>query len=72
MGCYYQHSISTHAPLAGRDRLTVKARVRAGISTHAPLAGRDGKIYVDKDKKLISTHAPLAGRDLDFRDAAWN
>ena len=35
-------SISTHAPLAGRDLTAMYIRRReAGISTHAPLAGRD-------------------------------
>ena len=33
--------ISTHAPLAGRDREAVASREYQKISTHAPLAGRD-------------------------------
>ena len=33
--------ISTHAPLAGRDRQQLVKRVEKRISTHAPLAGRD-------------------------------
>ena len=33
--------ISTHAPLAGRDRIARTPSAGAGISTHAPLAGRD-------------------------------
>ena len=33
--------ISTHAPLAGRDRSRERRLVGHGISTHAPLAGRD-------------------------------
>ena len=37
-------SISTHAPLAGRDgQVTQAAQTTVGISTHAPLAGRDSK-----------------------------
>ena len=35
-------TISTHAPLAGRDLLALRLDMLAGtISTHAPLAGRD-------------------------------
>ena len=56
--------ISTHAPLAGRDRMQSRNRRRTlPISTHAPLAGRD---CIDDTKDAdtdISTHAPLAGRD---------
>ena len=59
-------NISTHAPLAGRDRLRqdlLPPAVR--ISTHAPLAGRDGEgARVALEPFRISTHAPLAGRDL--------
>ena len=35
--------ISTHAPLAGRDRGGQVADVAVNISTHAPLAGRDAR-----------------------------
>ena len=35
--------ISTHAPLAGRDRDFKTMPREAVISTHAPLAGRDSK-----------------------------
>ena len=35
--------ISTHAPLAGRDREIGPSGVESYISTHAPLAGRDGR-----------------------------
>ena len=56
-------SISTHAPLAGRDEGAVRHPRHRRISTHAPLAGRDRH----KDGRCgvvpISTHAPLAGRD---------
>ena len=56
--------ISTHAPLAGRDRHGLPpCHLQAHISTHAPLAGRDvGREYPLHHHK-ISTHAPLAGRD---------
>ena len=37
-----QVSISTHAPLAGRDDLKAAGDGGYQISTHAPLAGRDG------------------------------
>ena len=55
--------ISTHAPLAGRDRDILVAPQRGQISTHAPLAGRDGCCGVGDRRRRISTHAPLAGRD---------
>ena len=35
--------ISTHAPLAGRDRTGQNCITQYSISTHAPLAGRDSK-----------------------------
>ena len=56
--------ISTHAPLAGRDR-NHKWDDATGqeISTHAPLAGRDKGIWNSIVIIAISTHAPLAGRD---------
>ena len=39
----YSIYISTHAPLAGRDRPKWCEKICSGISTHAPLAGRDSK-----------------------------
>ena len=33
--------ISTHAPLAGRDKRITEPIHNSSISTHAPLAGRD-------------------------------
>ena len=33
--------ISTHAPLAGRDKVCLAENRSLKISTHAPLAGRD-------------------------------
>ena len=62
-----QMSISTHAPLAGRDFFFWVSLKAALISTHAPLAGRDKRITEPIHNRSISTHAPLAGRD-DTRD----
>ena len=56
-------AISTHAPLAGRDKRDNEARNRLRISTHAPLAGRDASGVCVGRGYAISTHAPLAGRD---------
>ena len=56
--------ISTHAPLAGRDRHGQRGwQDRSQISTHAPLAGRDPGVVDVGVEAQISTHAPLAGRD---------
>ena len=57
-------TISTHTPLAGRDRLFVTCLSSSNIiSTHTPLAGRDaGEVY-RREASKISTHTPLAGRD---------
>ena len=56
--------ISTHAPLAGRDRRRFLSAFRSDrISTHAPLAGRDQQKNLFPMSTKISTHAPLAGRD---------
>ena len=56
--------ISTHAPLAGRDGMTLGQAYDAYmISTHAPLAGRDPDFTKGRGVISISTHAPLAGRD---------
>ena len=38
-----QHSISTHTPLAGRDRGEIDHNSVSTISTHTPLAGRDAR-----------------------------
>ena len=58
-----RHGISTHAPLAGRDKTAYVSASYIKISTHAPLAGRDGVNTDDLAHSSISTHAPLAGRD---------
>ncbi len=56
--------ISTHAPLAGRDRGRCAPQQKRSISTHAPLAGRDHNGHPGRHRvRSISTHAPLAGRD---------
>ena len=57
-------TISTHAPLAGRDIANRGVFPDVLISTHAPLAGRD-RVFGAQSAMvyLISTHAPLAGRD---------
>ena len=69
LGCtindLYRDDISTHAPLAGRDRLRRRhCRGRAEFQPTRPLRGAtcaDGYLCA---KRRISTHAPLAGRDL--------
>ena len=62
--CCHRHiAISTHAPLAGRDKNRCNATDRYKISTHAPLAGRDKRVSEPIHNSSISTHAPLAGRD---------
>ena len=55
--------ISTHTPLAGRDRPLPGRDETRRISTHTPLAGRDGLFYGAESIASISTHTPLAGRD---------
>ena len=65
LSMYAAISISTHAPLAGRDNASAAGNDAADdISTHAPLAGRDKVVSITSDRGRISTHAPLAGRDL--------
>ena len=58
--------ISTHAPLAGRDREVADDPSPFSISTHAPLAGRDTETVHKSGYTSISTHAPLAGRDVSW------
>ena len=56
--------ISTHAPLAGRDFLTLGKHLSARIfQPTRPLRGATPRNRPRAVKKLISTHAPLAGRD---------
>ena len=55
--------ISTHTPLAGRDRFRTESGETLSISTHTPLAGRDRTGSIPEKFSQISTHTPLAGRD---------
>ena len=57
------YPISTHTPLAGRDKIRLTKWPRRKISTHTPLAGRDNTANDAKSTVSISTHTPLAGRD---------
>ena len=62
-------SISTHAPLAGRDNMTYAEW--AGwkkFQPTRPLRGATYELITGSWESGISTHAPLAGRDL-MRDA---
>ena len=59
----YFSRISTHTPLAGRDREGQQAVHNSRISTHTPLAGRDEIELSVEQIEQISTHTPLAGRD---------
>ena len=65
-------SISTHAPLAGRDDKRSNNAERRDISTHAPLAGRDKKYHHLNKCQQISTHAPLAGRDVTVPPSVYH
>ena len=56
--------ISTHAPLAGRDRwIGNKKNKRINFNPRAPCGARQGMQYPLRGANYISTHAPLAGRD---------
>ena len=58
------HGISTHAPLAGRDRLSAVARQsHTHFNPRAPCGARLGMDGSQETLPPISTHAPLAGRD---------
>ena len=59
----YDCVISTHTPLAGRDKAILRSLPSRFISTHTPLAGRDSNIPNGVLQTSISTHTPLAGRD---------
>ena len=63
--CTQQVAISTHTPLAGRDKSRIYSTLDLRISTHTPLAGRDNTAAGSAWIMLkISTHTPLAGRDI--------
>ena len=55
--------ISTHAPLAGRDRQAARIPCQEAISTHAPLAGRDQKTAEDVLRPIyFNPRAPCGAR----------
>ena len=57
-------SISTHAPLAGRDCIRSGRPLMAALfQPTRPLRGATGLRAACVGGRLISTHAPLAGRD---------
>ena len=60
-------TISTHAPLAGRDGMGWKSKSKGEISTHAPLAGRDlaARHYHDIDVGFQPTR-PLRGATISL------
>ena len=59
---YSHFSISTHAPLAGRDQLKALNVLDSQISTHAPLAGRDGHYSRDGGiDNIFQPTRPLRG-----------
>ena len=64
-GCRYgqpDRTISTHAPLAGRDIHTNNQKHHGEISTHAPLAGRDGRArWYTIPKSVFQPTRPLRG-----------
>ena len=58
-------SISTHAPLAGRDPRPRPRRGSTKISTHAPLAGRDRRgLHREEDNYYFNPRAPCGARQL--------
>ena len=60
-------SISTHAPLAGRDMS--RPALSSGISyfnPRAPCGARPTTRTPPRPRHKISTHAPLAGRDVEL------
>ncbi len=61
--------ISTHTPLARRDRRDVDDVRNEKISTHTPLARRDIVRFNRALLYPISTHTPLARRDAARRDS---
>ena len=70
--CNLRQLISTHAPLAGRDRLHVVVPSDVAISTHAPLAGRDS-VYGDivaSDGEFQPTR-PLRGATAEIREGTF-
>ena len=70
--CIRDGKISTHTPLAGRDKTSKTERHISSISTHTPLAGRDEAVKEVGNEIAISTHTPLAGRDQPERSGRRN
>ena len=63
-------NISIHAPLAGRDDVSVwQGKIDWKFQSTRPLRGATQVYPVVQHGGPISIHAPLAGRD-DFQDAA--
>ena len=61
---YQQQGISIHAPLAGRDRAMICARLISKLfQSTRPSRGATGTSRLFWDDNDISIHAPLAGRD---------
>ena len=61
--CRRNNTISTHTPLAGRDRLDLIIGTTYIISTHTPLAGRDPAVdYHFRYKGDFYSHAPRGAR----------
>ena len=67
------YCISTHAPLAGRDRRHCSTSAAGRISTHAPLAGRDNRLqYASNQTKLFQPTRPLRGATkTDVSRSCW-
>ena len=65
--------ISTHAPLAGRDReLNELSRTVIDFNPRAPCGARLMVIPLLSISVVISTHAPLAGRDRSYQRQKQN
>ena len=62
--CRHAAAISTHTPLAGRDRIYIITQIwQFVISTHTPLAGRDNERGCSLWKVLdFNSHAPCGAR----------
>ena len=62
--CIRTTLISTHAPLAGRDRVLVSlVPITSNFNPRAPCGARHVAAVHSRRAGKISTHAPLAGRD---------
>ena len=61
--CPYYISISTHTPLAGRDKIVDALNDTLPISTHTPLAGRDLECtHYRTSIRNFYSHAPRGAR----------